>query len=124
MELEYRLAEAKAKIQKNGIWGMKGHYESPGAYKKALKEADAASGSGPSGASVPTPGTNKGPLAGANKVSTGKPSSPGTFGPSRTGVKGGVVVVGKVSAGKPSPTKKAPSSSAASVMAATRKKPL
>ncbi|KAF8424589.1 hypothetical protein EV426DRAFT_598560 [Tirmania nivea] len=139
MELKYRLAEAKAKIQRKGMWGLKGHYESPGTYKKALKEAEAAaSGSGHAGASIsasgaskspapgasksPAPGASKSPAPGASKASTGKPSSPGASGMSRTGVKGGVVVVGKVSPGKQSTTRKMPSSSAASAMAAARKK--
>jgi len=125
MELKYRLAEAKAKIQKKGMWGLKGHYESPGTYKKALKEAEAAaSGSVHGGASSSASGASKGSAPGAGKASTGKTSSPGAYGMSRTGVKGGIVVVGKASVGKQSTTRKTPSSSAASTVAAARKKTL
>jgi len=118
MEGEYRLAEAKAKIQKKGVWGLKGHYESPGTYKKALKEAEvAASGSSHGGASSPASGAGKG--------SIGKPSSTGASGTSRVGVKGSVVVVGKTSVGKPgTTTRKLPSPAAASGTATARKKNL
>ena len=124
MELKYRLAEAKAKIQKKGMWGLKGHYESPGTYKKALKEAEAAaSGSGHGRASGSASGASKGPTPGASRVSTGKISSPGVYGTSRTGVKGGIVVVGRASVGKRSTTKRTPSPSAASAVTVARKRP-
>ncbi|RPB27164.1 SNase-domain-containing protein [Terfezia boudieri ATCC MYA-4762] len=162
MELKYRVAEATAKIQKKGMWGLKGQYESPGTYKKALKEAEAAassSGHGGASSSAPAaskssapaaskssapaaskssapaaskssapgpskssaPGPSKGSAPGASKTNTGKPSSAGT---PQTGVKGGVVVVGKPSSGKRSTTRKMPPTSATTTRTTARKKAL
>lgn len=45
MEEKYRFAEFKARSQKKGIWGMKGIYESPGAYKRAIREEAAVAAS-------------------------------------------------------------------------------
>lgn len=78
MEDLYRFAEFKAKSQKKGIWGMKGVFESPGAYKRAIRgeaasmasnSANAARAGGGSGATksggkgstlaVPTPTRKK-----------------------------------------------------------------
>lgn len=97
------MAEAIAKAQKKGMWGQKGPYESPGAYKKAMKDANAeqaASGSG----------TTPSPATGASKGITNKPSSSGAGSTARSGAKGGIVVVGRA---KPMASKITASSAAA-----------
>ncbi|KAF8469617.1 hypothetical protein BDZ91DRAFT_720579 [Kalaharituber pfeilii] len=89
LEETYRAAEAKAKAQRKGIWRRRGRYESPGTYKKNLKQSELAGGTTNGTSAVKTAGTK------ASTTKAGNTALPGTGGTTRSGAKAGVVVVGK-----------------------------